>query len=213
MVGTRTRRLRLEIDDDAHVGGDRVALGGEHRVEIHLADLGEIGDQLRDVDDDVGDRIAVGRIAAAHTLEHLMGLDAVEHRQRVVLGGRREPERDVLQDLDQHAAEAERHQLAERSVGDGADDDFLAAQQHLLDLDAFDLGVGLVLLGVGQNGGVVLFGVGGGLHAHHHAAGFGLVQDVRRDDLHHDREAHVGWRSWPPPLADLATPSFGTGMP
>ena len=39
---------------------------------------------------------------------------------------------------------------------------------------------------------VGLLGVRGGLDADHHAAGFGLVQNVRRDDLHHHREAHVG---------------------
>ena len=137
-------------------------------------------------------RIAVDRIAAAHALQHLMGLDAVEHRQRVLLGRGRQAEGDVLQHFDQHAAEAEGDQLAERAVGDGADDDFCAAHQHLLDLDALDLGVGLVFLGVGQNGLVILLGVGGGLDADDHAAGFGLVQDVRRDDLHHHRKAHVG---------------------
>ena len=68
--------------------------------------------------------------------------------------------------------------------------DFLAALDHLLDLHADDLGVGLVLLRVGDD---LLVGGGGfvrALHAHDHAAGFGLVQDVGRDDLHHDRETH-----------------------
>jgi hypothetical protein len=121
-----------------------------------------------------------------------MGLDAVQHRQRVLPGGRRQAEGDVLENLDQHAAEAERHQLAERSVGDGADDDFLAAEQHLLHLNALDLGIGFVFFGVRQNGLVVLFDVGGGFHINHHAAGFGLVQDIRRDDLHDHRIAHSG---------------------
>ena len=67
-----------------------------------------------------------------------------------------------------------------------------AAGQHLLDLDALDLGVGLVLLGVGEDGLIGLLGVVGGLDADDDAAGFGLVEDVRRDDLHHHREAHVG---------------------
>ena len=65
------------------------------------------------------------RLAAAHALQHLGRLDAVEHRQRVVAGRGREAEGDVLQHLDQHAAEAERDQLAERAVGDRADDDLL----------------------------------------------------------------------------------------
>ena len=188
----RRARLVVEVDDDAHVGGDRVLLGGEHRVEIEFDDFGEIADELRHLDDDVGQRLAVDRIAAAHALQHVMGLDAVEHRQRVVLGRGREAEGDVLQHFDQHAAEAERHQLAERAVGDGADDDLGAAGQHLLDLDALDLGVGLIFLGVGENGLVGLFGIGRGLDADHDAAGFGLVENVRRDDLHHHREAHAG---------------------
>ena len=121
-----------------------------------------------------------------------MGLDAVEHRQCVVLGGGSETEGDVLQHLDQHAAEAEGHELAKRAVGDGADNNLGAAGQHLLDLNAFDLGIGFVLLGIGQNGRVILFDVGGGLHPHHHAAGFGLVKNIRRDNLHDHRETHVG---------------------
>ena len=167
-------------------------LGREHRIEIHLGNFREVGDELRDVDDDVGDRIAVGGIAAAHAFQHLMGLDAVQHRQRILLGRGREAEGDVLQHLDQHAAEPERHQLAERAVGHRTDDDFLAAQQHLLHLDAFDLGVRLVFLGVRQDRRVILFHVIGGLDAHHHAAGFGLVQNVRRDDFHHHRKTHAG---------------------
>ena len=89
-------------------------------------------------------------------LQHLGRLDAVEHRERVVAGRGREPEGDVLQHLDEHAAEAERHELAERAVGDRADDDLGAALEHLLDLHAVDLGVGLVLLGVGEDGVVGL---------------------------------------------------------
>ena len=120
-----------------------------------------------------------------------MGLDAVEHRQRVVLGRGREAEGNVLQYLDQHAAEAERHQLAERAVGDGTDNDLGAAGQHLLDLDALDLGVGLILLRVCENGLVGLFGIGRSLDANDDAARFGLVENVRRDDFHHHREAHA----------------------
>jgi hypothetical protein len=62
----------------------------------------------------------------------------------------------------------------------------------LLNLNALDLGIGLVFLGVRQNDLVILFGICGGLHPHHHAAGFGLVQDVRRDNFHHDGKAHCG---------------------
>ena len=74
-----------------------------------------------------------------------------------VLAGGREAEGDVLQHLDEDAAEAEGDELAEAGVGDRADDDLLAAGwQHLLHLHAVDLGVGFVALGVGDDGLVAL---------------------------------------------------------
>ena len=88
----------------------------------------------------VGERVAIDRIRAAHALEDLRGGDAVEHRQGVFLGRGRQTERDVLEHLDQHAAQTEGDQLAEHGIGHRADDDFLAAGQHLLHLDAEQVG-------------------------------------------------------------------------
>ena len=49
-----------------------------------------------------------------------------------------------------------------------------------------------------------------GCHSHHHAAGFGLVQDIRRDDLHDHRKSPCRSRSlrlrlriWPRPPSEL----------
>jgi hypothetical protein len=179
-----------EVHHDAHVGGDGAVLGCEHRVQVQLGDLGEVAHQLAHAHDDGGEGFAVDRVAAAHALEHLGGLDAVEHGLGVLLRGGGQAEGDVLEHFDQHAAQAEGHQLAEAVVGDGADDHLGAALDHLLHLHADDLGVGLVLLGVGDDGVVGLGGLVGALDADDHAARFGLVQDVRRDDLHHHREAH-----------------------
>ena len=97
---------------------------------------GKSATSSRHVLDQRRERVAVDRVRAANALQHLRRGDAVEHRQRVVVRRRRQAERDVLQDLDQHAAEAERDQLAERRIGDRADDHFLAALQHLLHLHA-----------------------------------------------------------------------------
>ena len=184
--------VRLEIDHDAHVRGGRVLRGGEDRVEVELGNLREVADELRDLHDDIGERLAVRGLPAAHAAQHLGRLDAVEHGQRVVAGRGRKPEGHVFQHLDEHPAEAERHELAERAVGDRADDDLGAALEHLLDLHAFDLGVGLVLLGAGENGVVGLRDLLGRLEAHEHAAGLGLMQNVGGDDLQHHREAHAG---------------------
>src|SRR5207245_4413269 len=101
----RRARLVVEVNDNADVGGDRILLGGEYRVEIEFDDFGEVAHKLRHLDDDVGQRLAVDGVAAAYPLQHVVGLDAVEHRQCVVLGGGSETEGDVLQHLDQHAAE------------------------------------------------------------------------------------------------------------
>ena len=147
-------RLRgIPVAHDAHVRRGGALLRREHRVQVHLRDLGEVGDELRDVFDQRRERVAVDRIGAAHALQHLGRLDAVEHRQRVLLRRWREPERDVLHHLDEHAAEAERHELAERGVGDGADDHFLAARQHLLHLHAQEVRLRVVLLGAGHDRG------------------------------------------------------------
>ena len=59
VLRTVARWSGSEIDDDADVGRDRAELAGEDRVQIHLGDLGEIGDQLRHVLDDGGERLAV----------------------------------------------------------------------------------------------------------------------------------------------------------
>ncbi|MNN03070.1 hypothetical protein D3C81_1157460 [compost metagenome] len=189
--GTVLLRLRREVHHNPHVGGDGAVLAGEHRVQVQLGNLRKIGDQLRHALDHAGQRLAVGRVGAAHALEHLGGGNAVQHRQRILIGGRRHAEGDVLEHFHQHAAQAEGHQLAERRVGHGADDDFLAARDHLLHLHADDFGIGVVLPGVLDDGAVALLHIRRRLQAHQHAASLRLVQDVRRDDLHHHREAHL----------------------
>ena len=86
--------------------------------------------------------------AAADPVQDLGRADAVDHVERVLARDRREAERHVAQDLDEDAAEAERHDRAERRVLDRADEHLGALREHLLDLDAGDLRVGLVGLRV-----------------------------------------------------------------
>ena len=141
-----------------------------------------------------------------------MGLDAVEHRQRIVLGRGREAEGDVLQHLDQHAAEAEGDQLAERAVGDRADDDLGAAGQHLLDLDALDLGVGLVLLGIRQNG-LVAFSASAAVLTPTTTPPASVLCRMSGETIFITTGKPMSAASLAASPADLATPSFGTGMP
>src|SRR5207302_10487745 len=106
-------RLVVEVDDDAYVGGDCVLLGGEHRIEIEFDDFREIADELRYLDDDIGERFAVDRVAAAHTFKHVMGLDAAEPRQPLSLGRGRQAEGTTFEPSDRHTAEAEATRLSD----------------------------------------------------------------------------------------------------
>jgi hypothetical protein len=74
----------------------------------------------------------------------------------------------------------------------GADDDFLATLQHLLDLNAIDLCVPPILAGVGENARVSRLDLRLGLQPDDHAARLCLVQDVGRDDFHDDRKPELG---------------------
>ena len=87
--------------------------GCKHRVEIQLGDLGEVRHQARDILDQRRERLAIDGLRAAHAFEDLGGGDAVEHRERIFAARGREAEGDVFEHFDQHAAEAERDQLAE----------------------------------------------------------------------------------------------------
>src|SRR4029450_4534596 len=64
----RRARLVIKVDDDAHVGGNRVLLGGEYGIEIEFDDFGEVADELRHLDDDVGQRLRRDRVGAGPAL-------------------------------------------------------------------------------------------------------------------------------------------------
>ena len=148
LAGPEEFLLRGEIHGNQCIyrGGARGAR--QHGIEVDLPNLGEIADQLGNVDDDVRKRLSIHGLGPSHAVEHFGGLDAVEHRASVLHGGGRQPEGDVLEHFDQHAAQTESHQLAEAGVGDGPDDDFLSlAGHHLLNLDAFDARVRFVRSG------------------------------------------------------------------
>src|SRR6202043_937959 len=111
---------------------------------------------------------------------------------RIVRCSGRETKGNVLQHLDEDTAQPEGDKFAEALVGDGADDDFLAAIQHLLDLNAIDLCVPPILAGVGENASVSRLDLRLGLQPDDHAARLCLVQYVWRDDFHDDRKPELG---------------------
>ena len=197
LAGPEDFLRRGEVDCDQRVHGRGALSAGEHRVKVDLADLGEVGDQLRDVHDDVRQPIAVHGGRAPNAVEHFGSLDAVEHAAGIFRSGRRQPERDVLEHLHQHAAQSKSHKFAENRVRHAAYNDFLCLpRHHLLDLHAVNPGIFAVRAGTGDNGFVgcrsrVTVG-----HPDNHTSDLGLVENVRRDDLHHHRIADpVGYCS------------------
>ncbi|CAM5672982.1 hypothetical protein SVIOM342S_01362 [Streptomyces violaceorubidus] len=180
---------RVGRQDHPDVGGDRTLGRGDHRVEVHLGDLREVGDQFGDPADLLRHRPPVHPGLPAHPAQHLGRPDRVQHGQGLVGVHGREPEGDVLQHLDQHPAEPERHHLPERRVGDRTDDDLLPPRQQFLDLHALDPRGGVVRARVVDDPAERRAHVRRALHSDDHTAGVGLVEDVRGDDLHHDRPA------------------------
>jgi hypothetical protein len=184
--------MRLEVNDNTNVGGNGAATRREDRIQIELANFRKISDQLRDRDDDACERCAIDRSAASHAAQDLRRRDSIEHRERVGLGRGREAKGDILEHLDQHSAESEGDHLAEARITKCADDNLVAAGEHLLDEHAAHAGVGFILLRAAQNHRVSLLGFRSCLHPDHHGSRIALVQDVRRNDFHHHRETDFG---------------------
>ena len=104
-------------------------------------------------------------------------------------GRGREPEGEVLEHLDEHAAEAERDQLAERGVRHGADDDLGGGRpvgQLTLDQDAVYGGVGMPGTSVLDDGLAGLPERRVAVEPDDDPADVGLVQYVARFDLGDD---------------------------
>ena len=150
-------------------------------VEIEVGEAADRRDQ----------RIDVGRGLAAEAGEKLCDLQLGDHRARIVRRDRQQPERDVLDQLDQDAAGADhQHRTVER-IGARADD-HLDAVDHLLHEIAVDRrarhGLG------GGRGKLVRRALDLGLRCQMqpHAADLGLVRDRGRDDLQRHRKADLG---------------------
>ncbi len=124
--------------------------------------------------------IAVEQRGRAQLADHLGGVD---------VGDRRQVERHVAQQLDQHAAEAAHEERAEGRIGRHADQRFEAALHLALEEDALEVGADRSHArhqGVdrGCDGG-------GGVESEYHAADVTLVDDPGRDRLRHQRKPHA----------------------
>ena len=130
---------------------------------------------------DVHEGIAIDRLFAARAVQKRRCTQTINHVVRVRFVDRANAKGDILQDLDENAAEADHHHRAELGITIGADDELATGRDHLLDKPSFDIG--------GADRGPLRHRRNGIRHGgnvckvQHDATGIRFVQDVGRDDL------------------------------
>ena len=139
------------------------------RVDIDLLDDIALAHDLRDGRDVLAELLLVQRGLSAETLQHLLRLQAVQRRGRLLHARGAHVEHHVLQNLHHHAAEARHGDGAEGGVAVGADHHLQALRHHLAHHDAVVLDRLLAELRV---------------HRLHHAARRLAVLDVQRHAAH-----------------------------
>ena len=139
-------RLRVGLDRQpvfvdggraqAHVGveGLHAVLVDEHRVDVHLVDLGMVDDDLRDLGEGERERVAVGRGQVAARLEQRRRLAAGDEVVGERLVERRQADREAAEDLQRATALAEHDHRSEQAVRADADQQLarVAAHHHAL---------------------------------------------------------------------------------
>ena len=104
---------------------DEVAVGeAEHRVEVELGDFRQVLAQLREPTQQIGERTAVSRGAAAEATDETTGLAAVDELQSTRVGDRGQAESRLADQLGQDAARAERHERPEYGILDDPGEQF-----------------------------------------------------------------------------------------
>ena len=172
------------------VEGDRAARPHDQRVDVELAHVaGEVEREALHLHDRVDERVDVDGLGAADAFEQLEALELGERAPRFVLGERRHAERHVAEHLDEDAAEPDRDDRAEQLVVETPMSVSTppVTISHTITPSMRALPVGLLRLAqqLVVRGAHLLRR----RHADLHDADVGLVQQVGRRDLHHDREA------------------------
>ena len=172
----------------AGIDGDNAALVGQHGIEIELAQLGQIGGQLRQLDQQQRDRAHVGSRDIAVGLEHARHAGARNQPARKPKIERRQRQRLVGDDLDCGPAAAEYDDRTEGRIVRNPCDQFarLRTQDHGMDGDAGNAGVrpGGSCARQDIRDGFAHRALAGEIKPH--AADFGFVNDIRRQDLRDD---------------------------
>ncbi len=145
-IGTdgRTRQVRVRhvarVQDDAGIERQQAVRGGQQRVDVQLGDGRLLDDQLAEADHELLEGSHVDAATAAHALEGRVDLGALHHAARQRRGQRWQPQRTVLEDLHQLAAQAEEQDGTELRVHAAADDELVAVtSDHGLHGDALEV--------------------------------------------------------------------------
>ena len=163
---------------------------GEKGVDVELDDLGMTQGHLVDPLQRLDDRIPIDGGGSAVALEKTNASDRLEHLRGIGIREWSNPEYDVLPHLDCRAAQAECHQRAERAIAGQADESLHALPGHLLDDDAFHVGLSMTSLEQPEPHALEClpdrFGI---LQAEPDTPDVGLVSECGRDELERDGEA------------------------
>jgi hypothetical protein len=119
---------------DQSVDGDHTAVGlHDQRVDVDAGDVGAVGAQAAETDEQLGELAPIDRCLAAERSEELLGREVVDH----VAGGdgidRRRPEHDVGDRFGEDAADAEHHRRSELGITDQPGDQLAVAGDHRCD--------------------------------------------------------------------------------
>ena len=109
---------------------------GDDRVEVDLEDVGSLRAQAPERDQHGDQGHPVDRRAAADTAQDPRAAELVEHRLGRRGVERREPDRDVVEDLGQDPAQADQDGRPELRVAAQAHDQLHAGRRHRLDEQA-----------------------------------------------------------------------------
>src|SRR3989442_1838720 len=80
----------------------------------------------------VSEACHIGRLSASNTSENRSSTDFRDHLRRILLRERHDAKRDVPEDFDQDAAEAEHHRVAELEVRSEEHTSELQSRPHLV---------------------------------------------------------------------------------
>src|SRR3954454_15624013 len=136
----RGRRCRIG-QDQAGIDRYQSLLADNDWIDIQLHDSVELHHQpvaAPDFQQGINYRLLVEVLSASHTFEQHRGFELGKHCACVTFFDWTDSERNILNNLDEDAAEPNHHQWTELRIANGADHDLLTFWTHLFNQPAVD---------------------------------------------------------------------------